>query len=132
MQGFHCIGRLTDNPVVKKGDKGSAVFFRVAVDRSKKELDENGKRISDFFNVVMFNESGVYAGENLKKAQRVYLEGEIHKRLKTNKEGKEYWDTEIVARRFEFIERKGSWRDEDDEEVEIVDDVGMEESEEEK
>lgn len=122
MQRFHCIGRLTGNPVVKTNEKGSAAFFRVAVDRSKKELDGNGKRISDFFNVVMFNETGAYAGENLKKAQRVYLEGEVHKRLKVNKEGKEYMDTEIVADRFEFIERKGSWREDDEEVTEIEED----------
>lgn len=99
------LGRLTKDPEVRYTNSGKCVAqFTLAVDRPF--TGQDGKREADFIPVVIWGKSAETAGNNLVKGQRVLVEGRIQTRSYDANDGTKRFVTEVIADRFEFIERK--------------------------
>jgi single-strand DNA-binding protein len=99
------LGRLVRDPEVKYTTTGKVVAqFNIAVDRPF--TNQSGEREADFIPVVLWGKTAETAGNNLRKGQRVLVEGRLQVRSYEAKDGSKRWVTEVVAEHFEFIERK--------------------------
>lgn len=99
------LGRLTKDPEVRYTQNGKVVTqFTLAVDRPYAAAD--GKKEADFIPVVIWGKSAELAGNSLGKGQRALVEGRVQIRSYDANDGSKRWVTEVIADRFEFIERK--------------------------
>ena len=99
------LGRLTKDPEVRYTDSGKVVCqFTLAVDRPF--TNPEGKRDADFIPVVMWGKQAETAGNGLHHGNRALVEGRLQIRNYDGKDGNKHWVTEVIADRFEFIERR--------------------------
>ena len=100
------LGRLTKDPEVKYTANSKVVCqINLAVDRPFSGKD--GKREADFIPVIIWGKSAETCGNYLSKGQRALFEGRLQIRSYEGKDGNKHWASEVVADRFEFVERKG-------------------------
>ena len=72
-------GRLTKQPEVRHTQAGKAVAsFSIACDRDFK--DSNGNKNTDFFDVVVWGQTGERCGDWLHKGAKVTLAGRLQTR----------------------------------------------------
>lgn len=108
MNKVFLLGRLTKDPEVRYTTSGKIVCqFTIAVDRPYTNAE--GQKEADFFPVVIWGKSAETAGNSLTKGQRVLVEGRVQIRSYDAKDGTKRWITEVIADRFEFIERRDQW-----------------------
>ena len=108
MNKVFLLGRLTKDPEVRYTTSGKIVAqFTIAVDRPYTNAE--GQKDADFFPIVIWGKSAETAGNSLTKGQRVLVEGRVQIRSYDAKDGTKRWVTEVIADRFEFIERKDQW-----------------------
>ena len=99
------MGRLTRDPEVRYTQTGKVVCqFTLAVDRPF--ANQEGQREADFIPVVIWGKQAETCGNSLTKGQRALVEGRLQIRSYDGKDGNKRWITEVIADRFEFIERK--------------------------
>ncbi len=99
------LGRLTRDPEVRYTPTGKVVCqFTLAVDRPF--ANQEGQREADFIPVVIWGKSAELCGNSLTKGQRALVEGRLQVRSYDAKDGSKRYVTEVIADRFEFIERK--------------------------
>lgn len=102
------LGRLTRDPEVRYTPSGKVVCqFTLAVDRPFSNQD--GQREADFIPVVIWGKQAETCGNNLTKGQRALVEGRLQVRSYDAKDGSKRYVTEVIADRFEFIERKSDF-----------------------
>lgn len=105
MNRIMLLGRLTKDPEIRYTPSGACVAqFTLAVDRPYAAAD--GKKEADFIPVVIWGKSAELAGNSLGKGQRALVEGRVQIRSYDANDGSKRWVTEVIADRFEFIERK--------------------------
>jgi len=99
------MGRLVRDPEVRYTNSGKVVCqFTLAVDRPYSGQD--GQREADFIPVVIWGKSAETAGNNVKKGQRLLVDGRLQIRSYDANDGNKRWVTEVIADHFEFVERK--------------------------
>ncbi len=99
------LGRLVRDPEVRYTPNGKVVCqFTLAVDRPF--TNQEGQREADFIPVVIWGKQAETCGNSLTKGQRALVEGRLQIRSYDGKDGQKRWVTEVIADRFEFIERK--------------------------
>lgn len=104
MNNIVLLGRLTKDADIRSTQSGKAVAsFTLAVDRP---YTQNGKREADFIACQIWGKSAEVLGKSVHKGQRILLEGRLQIRQYTDKNGNKRTAAEVVADRFEFIERK--------------------------
>lgn len=102
------LGRLTRDPEVRYTQTGKVVCqFTLAVDRPF--TNQEGQKEADFIPVVIWGRQAETCGNSLTKGQRVLVEGRLQIRSYEAKDGSKRYVTEVIADRFEFIERKGDF-----------------------
>lgn len=102
------LGRLTRDPEVRYTGTGRVVCqFTLAVDRPF--ANQDGQKEADFIPVVIWGKQAETCGNSLTKGQRALVEGRLQIRSYDGKDGNKHWVTEVIADRFEFIERKGDF-----------------------
>lgn len=102
------LGRLTKDPEVRYTQTGKVVCqFTIAVDRPF--ANQDGQREADFIPIIIWGKQAETCGNSLTKGQRVLVEGRLQIRSYDAKDGSKRWVTEVIADRFEFIERKGDY-----------------------
>ena len=112
-------GRLTKQPEVRHTQAGKAVAsFSIACDRDYK--DSNGNKATDFFDVVVWGQTGERCGDWLHKGAKVTLTGRLQTRDWTDREGNKRKSFEIVAREVYFPPR-GQGREPEAKEPEFED-----------
>lgn len=97
------IGHLGRDPEIRRTNAGDPVAtFSVATSESwRDKASGERKERTEWHNVVVFNEALAKVAEQyLKKGSKVYLEGQIHTRDYTDKEGAKRRATEIVLQRY--------------------------------
>ena len=100
------LGRLTKEPEVRYTNTGKVVAsFTMAVDRPF--TGQDGKREADFIPVVIWGKPAETIGNYVQKGHRVLVEGRLQIRSYDGKDGQKRWVTEVIADRFEFIEKAG-------------------------
>lgn len=104
MNNIVLLGRLTKDADIRSTQSGKVVAsFTLAVDRP---YTQNGKKEADFIACQIWGKSAEVLGKSVHKGQRVLLEGRLQIRQYTDKNGNKRTAAEVVADRFEYIERK--------------------------
>ena len=104
MNNIVLLGRLTKDADIRSTQSGKVVAsFTLAVDRP---YTQNGKREVDFIACQIWGKSAEVLGKSVHTGQRILLEGRLQIRQYTDKNGNKRTAAEVVADRFEFIERK--------------------------
>lgn len=104
MNSIVLLGRLTKDADIRSTQSGKVVAsFTLAVDRP---YTQNGKKEADFIACQIWGKSAEILGKSVHKGQRILLEGRLQIRQYTDKNGNRRTAAEVVADRFEFIERK--------------------------
>ena len=100
------LGRLVKDPEVKYTTTGKVTAsFTLAVDRPFNS--QTGQKEADFIPIVVWGKSAEAVGNNLSKGKRALVEGRLQIRGYEDKNGNKRWVTEVIADRFEFIEKAG-------------------------
>lgn len=99
------IGRLTADPEVANTASGISVSrFSLAVDRRYK--DQNGEKLTDFLNIVVWRDLADNCGKYLKKGSKCAVVGSVQTRSYEDQKGNKRYITEIVAEQVEFLDSK--------------------------
>lgn len=101
------MGRLAQDPEIRYTTSGKAVAtFALAVRKAMKNA--NGEYEANFIRVVVWDKTAEAIGNNLKKGDRILLDGSINVRGYTAQDGTKRNITEVVARSVTFLEQKES------------------------
>jgi single-strand DNA-binding protein len=99
------VGNVVKEPEVSETSSGVAYCnLRIAVARQFSNAE--GKKDSDFFNVVVWRDMGVNCGRYLKKGSKVAVVGSLQNRTYEDKNGIKRTVTDIVASEVEFLSAK--------------------------
>jgi single-strand DNA-binding protein len=106
------IGNLGRDPEMRYTPGGQAVTqFTVAVNRNYKGQNGEWQEETEWFRVVVWAAMAERAAENLRKGNKVYIEGRLQTRQWEDKDGQKRYTTELVANQVTNLERRS--RDED-------------------
>ena len=123
------IGNLTRDPQLKETTGGQAVVtFGIATNREWKTNDGEGKKSTEFHEVVAWAKLAEICAKYLRKGKLVYVEGYLKTRSWEAEDGDKKFRTEIVLHDMIMLEKKGDegetvdYVPEDNEEAPPVDD----------
>jgi single-strand DNA-binding protein len=103
------VGNLGADPDTRYMPSGKAVTnIRIATSESWKDRTTGDQQErTEWHTVVMFDKLGEIAAEYLRKGSQVYVEGSLRTRKWQDKEGKDRYSTEIVARDMQMLGGRG-------------------------
>ena len=98
------MGRLTKDPELRQTNSGVYVAsFTVACDR---DYESNGKRETDFINVVAWRQGGEFVSKYFSKGSMIVVSGRLESRKYQDHEGKARTAWEVNADRVYFGESR--------------------------
>lgn len=103
------VGNIGKDPETRYMPNGKAVTnFSVATSEgwTDKQTGDKQER-TEWHNVVLFEKLAEIAAEYLRKGSQVYIEGSLRTRKWQDKEGKDRYTTEIVARDMQMLGGRG-------------------------
>lgn len=101
------MGRLTRDPEVRYTQSGKVVCqFTLAVDRFTTNAE--GQREADFIPIVTWGKTAETCGNSLTKGQRALVDGRLQIRSYEAKDGGKRWVTEVIASTAQFLDRKAT------------------------
>lgn len=99
------IGNLGGDPEVRTLENGTLVGrFSLATNENYKDKDGNWQTQTEWHNVVVWRDLAERS-KNLKKGNKVYVDGKISYRKYTDKDGIERSVTDIVANTFRMLDK---------------------------
>jgi single-strand DNA-binding protein len=102
------LGNLGTDPEVRYTQGGQAVAnFRMATTESIPGRDGNREDRTEWHNVVVWAKLAELCRDYLSKGRKVYVEGRLQTRKWQDREGKDRYTTEVVAREVVFLDSKG-------------------------
>jgi single-strand DNA-binding protein len=103
------VGNLGADPETRYMPSGKAVTnVRIATSEGWKDKQTGDmQERTEWHRVVLFDKLGEIAAEYLKKGSQVYIEGSLRTRKWQDKEGKDQYSTEIVAREMQMLGGRG-------------------------
>lgn len=103
------VGNLGADPDTRYMPSGKAVTnIRIATSESWKDRQTGDQQErTEWHTVVLFDKLGEIAAEYLRKGSQVYIEGSLRTRKWQDKEGKDRYSTEIVARDMQMLGGRG-------------------------
>ena len=93
------VGNLGRDPESRYSQSGDCIC-NIAVATTESWKDKNSgekKELTEWHRIVLYRKLGEIASQYLKKGSQVYIEGRLHTRKWTDKDGVERYTTEIVA-----------------------------------
>lgn len=107
MNKVFLIGRLTRDPELRyTGSNIPVASFSLAVNRNF--TNQAGEREADFINIVVWRKQAENVKNYLSQGSQVAIDGRIQTRSYDGEDGKKRYVTEVVADNVEFLGRKGS------------------------
>lgn len=101
------VGRLTKDPDLRYTGNGTAVAsFTLAVNRDFKNA--SGEQEADFINCVIWRKSAETLANTVRKGQQIGIVGRVQTRSYENQQGQKVFVTEVVAERFNYLEKRDS------------------------
>ena len=101
------IGNLGRDPEMRYTPNGQAVTqFTVATNRNHKDQQGEWVKETEWFRVVVWAQQAERAAENLRKGNKVYVEGRIQTRQWEDQTGQKRYTTELVANQVTSLERR--------------------------
>lgn len=111
------LGFMVRKPEIRySADNKAICTFSLAVTRDFQ--DKDGKLGVDFINTVTFNKTAENVCKYCDKGSAVIVEGEI-RTTKYQKEDKTSYNTQIVANKVRFVDRKGNFTPKQENAVEV-------------
>lgn len=101
------IGRLTKDPELRHTGSGMAVC-QITVAINRMGTNQNGDRLTDFINVVVWDKQAENVSKYLSKGRLVAVDGRIQTRNYDGADGKKVYVTEVVASNVQFLESKSA------------------------
>ena len=103
------VGNLGKDPETRYMPSGQAVTnIRIATSDSWKDKTTGDQQErTEWHGIVLFDKLGEIAAEYLRKGSQVYIEGSLRTRKWQDKEGKDRYSTEIVARDMQMLGGRG-------------------------
>lgn len=103
------VGNLGKDPETRYMPSGKPVTsFSIATSESWTDKQSGDKQErTEWHNIVMFEKLAEIAAEYLRKGSQVYIEGSLRTRKWQDKEGKDRYTTEIVARDMQMLGGRG-------------------------
>lgn len=107
------VGRLGQDPETRYMPNGKAVTnVRIATTEGWTDRQTGDKQErTEWHSVVMFEKLAEISAEYLRKGAQVYIEGSLRNRKWQDKEGKDRYTTEIVAREMQMLGGKSGDRE---------------------
>ncbi len=107
MNKVYLIGNLTRDPELSETASGVKMCrFSIAVNRTYSTNE--GERITDFFNIIVWRNPAESCGRYLKKGSKVAVFGSLQNRSYEDKDGVKRTVTDIVASEVEFLSTRNS------------------------
>src|SRR5690606_21638111 len=99
------VGHLGADPDARAMPSGKAVTnIRLATSEQWKDRQTGDQQErTEWHTVVLFDKLGEIAGEYLRKGSQVYIEGSLRTRKWQDKDGKDRYSTEVVAREMQML-----------------------------
>jgi single-strand DNA-binding protein len=103
------VGNLGADPDTRYMPSGKAVTnIRIATSESWKDRQTGDQQErTEWHSIVMYDKLGEIAAEYLRKGSQVYIEGSLRTRKWQDKEGKDRYTTEIIARDMQMLGGRG-------------------------
>lgn len=116
MNQLTIIGNLTKDPVLRTTQAGKTVCgFTVAVNRRQK--DQNGQSVADFFQVSAWNQLGQNCQQYLAKGRKVAVVGQVSVHTYQGNDGKTYAQMDVMANDVEFLSSRSEAAEKSDQMV---------------
>ncbi len=102
------IGRLGNDPEIRYTSNGVAVAnFSIATTMTAKDKQTNvPNTYTEWHRITAYQKLAEIAGEFLKKGSNVYIEGRLHTKKWTDKDGIDRYTTEIIVKELQFLDSK--------------------------
>ena len=101
------VATLGKDPEVRQAQNGNAICnLSAATSRKYKDAQGNAQEETEWHRISLFGRSAEVAGQYLKKGSMVYIEGRLHTRKYTDKQGIERYVTEIIGENMQFFDKK--------------------------
>ena len=102
------LGNLGAEPEIRQLPSGGAVTnVRIATSETWKDKNTGEKKEqTEWHRVIFFNRLAEIAGEYLRKGSKVYIEGALRTRKWQDKEGRDQYTTEIVAKEMQLLDSR--------------------------
>ena len=103
------VGNLGADPDTRYMPSGKAVTnIRIATSESWKDKQTGDQQErTEWHSIVLYDKLGEIAAEYLRKGSQVYIEGALRTRKWQDKEGKDRYTTEIIARDMQMLGGRG-------------------------
>ena len=112
MNKVYLIGNLTRDPELSETGSGIKVCrFAIAVNRTYSNND--GERMTDFFNITVWRTQAENCGRYLRKGSKVAVVGSLQNRSYEDKDGVKRNVTDIVANEVEFLSTRNAGEEEE-------------------
>ena len=104
------VGNLGRDPETRYTPDGAAItnISVATTDKWKDKQSGESREATEWHRVAFFGKLAEIAGQYLKKGSQVYIEGRLRTRKWQDKEGNDRYTTEVVARTFQFLDKKTS------------------------
>lgn len=100
---------LGKDPEVRQTQNGNAICnLSAATSRKYQDAQGNAQEETEWHRISLFGRSAEVAGQYLKKGSMVYIEGRLHTRKYTDKQGIERYATDIIGETLQFLDSKKS------------------------
>lgn len=104
MNKITLIGNLTHDPELRATPSGVSVCsFTIAVNR---RFEQNGEKVSDFFNIKAWRGLGETCAKYLSKGKKIAVVGELQARTYQAKDGTTRMSLDVQADEVEFLSPK--------------------------
>ena len=97
------IGNLGADPESRTAGSGTEVCNLRLATTSRRKVGDRWEDFTEWHRVVTFGKTAENCGRYLKKGRQVFVEGELRTDKWQDKEGRDRWTTEIVAREVRFL-----------------------------
>ena len=103
------IGNIGKDFELRKTAAGSSIAnLTIATTRRYKDGQGQQQEETEWHSVVFFGKTAEIASQYLHKGSSVYIEGRLHTRKYTDKQGIERYATEIIGETLQFLDSKKS------------------------
>ena len=103
------LGRLGKDPEMRYTNQQLPICtFSIATSERRKDQSGNWGDHTEWHNIISFGKLAETCSQYLKKGREVYIEGRIQTRKWQDKEGKDRYTTDIIARNVRFVGSKGT------------------------
>ena len=103
------IGNIGKDFELRKTAAGSSIAnLTLATTRRYKDGQGQQQEETEWHSVVFFGKTAEIASQYLHKGSSVYIEGRLHTRKYTDKQGIERYETDIIGETLQFLDSKKS------------------------